>query len=122
MNICEHNKNCPYVDECEYKIEVTTYEDSFKGVRRFIKSMGECDMSKTEIQEYVQKLENENACLKNENDMLMAKCKEHEDKYWARIDELENQHQVDCITINQLDATIDTLVNKLARLRESKGL
>ena len=72
MNICEHNKNCPYVDECEYKIEVTTYADSFKGVRRFIKSMGECDMSKTEIQEYVQKLENENVMIHFEDDLIPA--------------------------------------------------
>ena len=35
---------------------------------------------------------------------------------------LNDRHQSDCITINQLNVTIDVLVNKLARLREVHGL
>ena len=34
----------------------------------------------------------------------------------------EQRYQSDCITINQLNVTIDVLVEKLARLREVKGL
>lgn len=34
----------------------------------------------------------------------------------------EQRYQSDCITINQLHTTIDVLTDKLARLREVKGL
>lgn len=39
-----------------------------------------------------------------------------------RIEKLEDRHQSDCITINQLNVTIDTLVDKLVRLRKQMGL
>lgn len=48
------------------------------------------------------------------------------DKYFEELlDEakkLNDRHKSDCITINQLNVTIDALVNKLARLREVHGL
>jgi len=48
------------------------------------------------------------------------------DKYFEELlDEakkLNDRHQSDCITINQLQTTIDVLVDKLARLREIHGL
>lgn len=39
-----------------------------------------------------------------------------------KIAKLNDRHQSDCITINQLHTTIDVLVDKLARLREVHGL
>ena len=39
-----------------------------------------------------------------------------------RIARLNDVHQSDCITINQLQTTIDVLVDKLASLREVHGL
>lgn len=39
-----------------------------------------------------------------------------------KIEKLNERHQSDCITINQLNVTIDVLVEKLARLREVHGL
>lgn len=39
-----------------------------------------------------------------------------------RIAKLNDRHQSDCITINQLNVTIDVLVEKLAKLREVHGL
>lgn len=39
-----------------------------------------------------------------------------------RIAKLNDRHQSDCIKINQLQTTIDVLVDKLARLREVHGL
>lgn len=38
------------------------------------------------------------------------------------IAELQDQHQQDCIKINQLHATIDTLVDKYSRLRKNVGM
>ena len=39
-----------------------------------------------------------------------------------KSEKLNDRHQSDCITINQLHTTIDVLVDKLARLREVHGL
>lgn len=39
-----------------------------------------------------------------------------------KISKLEDRHQSDCIKINQLQTTIDVLVDKLAKLREVHGL
>ena len=49
MNICEYNEKCPCVDNCDRKIEITTYKDVKKGIRRFTKGFDACDMSKAEI-------------------------------------------------------------------------
>lgn len=38
------------------------------------------------------------------------------------IEELEDRHQQDCITINQLHTTIDILVDRYAKLRKMRGL
>ena len=38
------------------------------------------------------------------------------------ISKLQDQHQQDCIKINQLHVTIDTLVDKYSRLRETAGM
>ena len=40
----------------------------------------------------------------------------------ALIAELQDQHQQDCIKINQLHVTIDTLVDKYSRLRKTVGM
>ncbi len=39
-----------------------------------------------------------------------------------RIAELENRHQSDCITINQLHTALDVMIEKYQRLREIHGL
>lgn len=39
-----------------------------------------------------------------------------------KIQELQDQHQQDCIKINQLHVTIDTLVDKYSRLRKTVGM
>lgn len=44
MNICKYNENCPCVDNCDIKIEITTYKDVKKGIRRFTKGFEECEM------------------------------------------------------------------------------
>lgn len=45
---------------------------------------------------------------------------EHE---WEKlINELQDQHQQDCIKINQLHVTIDTLVDKYSSLRKTAGM
>ncbi len=39
-----------------------------------------------------------------------------------KIAELENRHQSDCITINQLHTALDVMTEKYQRLREIHGL
>ena len=45
-----------------------------------------------------------------------------EDEKDRLIAELQDRHQQDCITINQLHVTIDTLVDKCSTLRKNMGM
>lgn len=73
---------------------------------------------------------NENKALKDENTALKQRIKDlenvcdgscfsdEEDERDKLIAELQDLHQQDCIKINQLHVTIDTLVEKYSRLRK----
>ena len=95
---------------------------------------------------------NENKALKDENTTLKQRIKDLEDignnyepqfapdddisafnfecvKQWTtemgckrKIQELQGQHQQDCFKINQLNVTIDTLVDKYSMLRKTAGV
>ena len=77
---------------------------------------------------------NENKAFKDENTALKQRIKDledacdgsffsdEEDERDKLIAELQDQHQQDCIKINQLHVTIDTLVYKYSRLRKSVGM
>ena len=62
--------------------------------------------------------EDEESDVPCEDDLPFSAQKYEEDL----IVELEEQHQNDCIKINQLSTTIDTLVDKLGRLRKQMEL
>lgn len=76
----------------------------------------------------------ENKSLKDENKALKQRIKDledvcdsscfsgEEDKRDKLIAELQDQHHQDCIKINQLHVTIDTLVDRYSRLRKSVGM
>ena len=82
----------------------------------------------------VKKTQKENDELKAENTALKQHIKDMEDvcdgscfsdeadERNKLIAELQDQHQQDCIKINQLHATIDTLVDKYSRLRNTVGV
>jgi len=77
---------------------------------------------------------NENKGLKDENTALKQRIKDledvcdgscfsdYEDERDKLIAELQDQHQQDCIKINQLHVTIDTLVDKYSKLRKTVGM
>ena len=72
-------------------------------------------------------LKAENAALKQRikdlEDVCDGSCfSDEEDDRDKIIIELQDQHQQDCIKINQLHVTIDTLVDKYSRLRKSVGM
>lgn len=47
---------------------------------------------------------------------------EYEECLEEELEDLRDRHQQDCITINQLQTTIDTLIDRYAKLREMRGL
>ena len=93
------------------------------------------DRENTDLQNSHIKLYNDTKdtirCLKDENKSLKQRIKDledvcdgsrfsdEEDDRDKLISELQDQHQQDCIKINQLNVTIDTLVDKYSRLRKT---
>lgn len=80
-----------------------------------------CD--RKDLENKIKELESELAVKEN---LLKIKAgiQEDFDMQYAklRIAELEDRYQSDCITINQLNTTIDVLVDKLNTLRKLNGL
>ena len=62
------------------------------------------------------KLEKERNELIDERNNLLKNSKAYD------FAKLQDQHQQDCIKINQLHVTIDTLVDKYSRLRKTAGM
>ena len=62
------------------------------------------------------KLTRERDALIDERNNLLKNSKAYE------FAKLQNQHQQDCIKINQLHVTIDTLSDKYSRLRNTAGM
>ena len=61
--------------------------------------------------------------IKDMEDVCDGSCfSDEEDGRDKLIAELQDQHQQDCIKINQLHVTIDTLVDKYSRIRKSVGM
>ena len=79
------------------------------------------------ISKRAKELKAENTALKQRikdiEDACDGSCfSDEEDEKDKLIAELQGQHQQDCIKINQLHATIDTLVGKYARIRKTVGM
>ena len=79
------------------------------------------------ISKRAKELNDENTVLKQRikdmEDVCDGSCfSDEEDDRDKIIIELQDQHQQDCIKINQLHVTIDTLVDKYSRLRETAGM
>ena len=76
------------------------------------------------ISKRAKELNDENTALKQHikdmKDVCDGSCfSDEEDDRDKLIAKLQDQHQQDCIKINQLHVTIDTLVDKYSRLRET---
>lgn len=79
------------------------------------------------ISKRAKELNDENTVLKQHikdmEDVCDGNCfSDGEDERDKLIAELQDRHQQDCIKINQLHVTIDTLVDKYSRLRKSVGM
>lgn len=90
---------------------------------KVIELQDECENKQNEIK----KLKSDNENLKNEIEELKyildskEKIQKCEDVAPSR-EWLEDRHQQDCITINQLNVTIDVLLDKMERLRNNKSM
>lgn len=93
------------------------------------------DNAKERIESLKKELKAENTALKQRikdiEDVCDGSCfsdyedlpfGDDEDEKDELIAELQDQHQQDCIKINQLHVTIDTLVGKYSRLRKTVGM
>ena len=79
------------------------------------------------ISKRAKELDDENTVLKQHikdmEDVCDGNCfSDGEDERDKLIAELQDQHQQDCIKINQLHVTIDTLVDKYSMLRKTVGM
>ena len=79
------------------------------------------------ISKRAKELNDENTVLKQHikdmEDVCDGNCfSDGEDEIDKLIAELQDQHQQDCIKINQLHVTIDTLVDKYSMLRKTLGM
>lgn len=101
--MCEHEgkftkcDKCARLEECKENRKVINVKYGYGEVSHYVLNIGEICEKEAEKDRDIEEL-------------------------LAEIEKLNGRHQSDCITINQLQTTIDVLVDKLARLREAKGL
>ena len=124
--------------EGESWIRATTYDDVLLRLKKANERMTDLEQDRfnksMEELKQVEKLQSKNKSLKDENKALKKRIKDsedvcdgsffsdEEDERDKLIAELQDQHQQDCIKINQLHVTIDTLVDKYSRLRKTVGM
>ena len=83
-----------------------------------VKWMMDCSKLRTEKSANKEEIRS----LKSQIENLMNVCYGNKDEMTKAILKSEDQHQQDCIKINQLNVTIDTLVDKYSRLRKIVGM
>lgn len=83
-----------------------------------VKWMMECSKLRTEKKANKEEIKS----LKSQIENLMNVCYGNKDEMTKAILKSHDQHQQDCIKINQLNVTIDTLVDKYSRLRKTVGM
>ena len=121
--------------EGESWIKASTYDDVLLRLKKANERITDLEQDRfnksTEELKQVEKLQSENKSLKDENKALKQRIKDledicngscfsdEEDEKDKLIAELQGPHQQDCIKINQLHMTIDTLVDKYSRLRKT---
>lgn len=94
--------------------------------KSYVEELSVIEMARKYCSE-IDKLEEENESLKKRikdlEDVCDGSCfSDEEDEKDKLIAKLKDQHQQDCIKINQLHVTIDTLVDKYSRIRKSVGM
>ena len=121
------NENQWLKSEIEKTESVSPQNGEFCGVVK-CEEIADLERRLALMQETAIKLSDENRQLKEKNDELETGLSDDlpffDDEYERDelILQLQDQHQQDCIKINQLNVTIDTLVDKYSRLRKTVGM
>ena len=96
-------------------------EQRNKDIEIISKRAKELNDENTALKQHIKDIEDvcDGRCFSDYEDLPFGDD-EHE---WEKlINELQDQHQQDSIKINQLNVTIDTLVDKYSRLRKTVGM
>lgn len=123
------NKILKQQNECLKNIPETAYipESAESMMHKAVFSGKVIDDEREKIELLEKELKAENTALKQRikdlEDICDGSCFfKSEDERDKLLAELQDQHQQDCIKINQLHVTIDTLVDKCSRLRKTVGM
>ena len=116
------NKVSKLEEECyEKQNEIEELESDNENLKNEIEELkSECEKIHKQLIETEKDAQAHILELKTEIERLSAKenlC-EHKDL----LAQLQDRHQQDCITINQLNVTIDVLLDKMERLRNNKSM
>lgn len=111
----EHLKIIQLRQEIEYWKRINAEKDLF--IKELKIKLDESDEGKRSLCEEIEKLESKK---KEDRDKMFPY--ESAEKMKEKIASLNDRHQSDCITINQLQVTIDTICDKYSRLRKIHGL
>lgn len=95
--------------------------ETFKGIESIQKINDELKAENKALKQQIKDMEDvcDGSCLSDYEDLPFG---DDEDEKDGLIEKLQDQHQQDCIKINQLHVTVDTLVNKYSRLRKTVGM
>lgn len=116
------NKVAELEEECvEKQNEIDELNSDNENLKNEIEELkSECEKIHKQLMETEKDARAHILELKTEIERLNAKenlC-EHKDL----LAQLQDRHQQDCITINQLNVTIDVLLDKMERLRNNKSM
>lgn len=114
----------------EYKDEVISVrknrDEMMEGFRKGIEPYVDLCQMHEKIAELETEISNKNKEIIEKNqriiDLLNEITEIKKDWCFARMSELEDRHQTDCIRINKLITTIDVLTERYQKLREVHGL
>ncbi len=114
----------------EYKDEVIAVrknrDEMMEGFRKGIKPYVDLCQMHEKIAELETEISNKNKEIIEKNqriiDLLNEITEIKKDWCFARLSELEDRHQTDCVRINQLLTTIDVLTERYQKFREVHGL
>lgn len=113
-----------YVELGERARRIAELESKLEHSREYTKALrGMLGLrSAKENIELANKLYGLNFEVPDDEEPLPFSSDEFEEGLEEELEDLQERHQQDCITINQLHTTIDTLVDRYAKLREMRGL
>lgn len=118
--LCRLYKANERISELEQKL-INQGLDSLKEVEKMKKLNDELKTENTALKQHIKDMEDacDGSCFSDYEDLPFGDDEDEKDELIA---ELQDQHQQDCIKINQLHVTIDTLVDKYSRLRNTVGM